>query len=132
MSADENLELVRRLVEGINEDDLPPDLVTDDFELRNATTAVTDATYHGYEGGLSWRADLTDVVEDARFHVDEVIAATDDYVVIATRLAGRGTLSGAPVDLRWSSVFWFRDGKIERAVGYNTRRAALEAVGVSE
>ena len=132
MSADENLELVRRLVDGINTNDIPRDLVTDDFELSNATTAVTDATYHGYEGGLRWRADLTDVVEDAHFHVDEVIAATDDYLVIPTRLVGRGALSGAPVDLRWMSVFWFRDGKIARAVGYNTPGAALEAVGLSE
>jgi ketosteroid isomerase-like protein len=131
MSADENLELVRRLADGINADELPRDLVTDDFELTNATTAVTDATYHGYDGGLKWRADLFDVVEGARYKIDEILAATDEYVVVTNSLVGRGSSSGAPVDLRWSSVFWFREGKIARAVGYNTRRAALEAVGLS-
>jgi ketosteroid isomerase-like protein len=48
--------------------------------------------------------------------------------VIANHLADRGSSSGVPVDLRWASVFWFRDGKICRVAGFNSRRAALEAV----
>jgi ketosteroid isomerase-like protein len=129
--SEENIELVRRLAEAINTGDLPRDMVTEDFELKNATTAVTDATYHGYEGGLKWRQDMFDVVDDARYEVDEVLAAHDDYVVVANHLAGRGSSSGAPVDLRWASVFWFREGKIARVAGFNSRRAALEAVGLS-
>ena len=129
MSA-ENVELVHRLAEAVNSGDLPRDVLTEDFELKNATTAVTDATYHGYEGALKWRQDMFDVVEDARYEVDEVLAANDDYVVIANHLAGRGSSSGAPVDLRWASVFWLRDGKIARVAGFNSRRAAMEAVGL--
>ena len=97
MSA-ENVELVHRLAEAVNSGDLPRDVLTEDFELKNATTAVTDATYHGYEGALKWRQDMFDVVEDARYEVDEVLAANDDYVVIANHLAGRGSSSGAPGD----------------------------------
>ena len=55
--SEENLEILRRLVDGINGDAIPRELVATDFNLTNATTAVTDATYHGYEGGLQWRRD---------------------------------------------------------------------------
>ena len=62
MSEEENVEVVHRLVEAINANDLPRDLMTEDVELKNATTAVTDATYTGYEGGLKWRRDFFDVL----------------------------------------------------------------------
>jgi ketosteroid isomerase-like protein len=128
--SEEHVEIVRRLAESIDTGDVPREIVTEDFELKNATTAVTDATYHGYEGALQWRQDFFDVVDDAHYEIDEVLAARDDYVVITNHLAGRGSLSGAPVDLRWVSVFWFREGKIARCAGFNSRRAALEAVGL--
>lgn len=127
----ENVEVVRRLADSVDTGDLPPEILTEDFELKNATTAVTDATYHGYEGALKWRQDFFDVVEDAHYEIDEILAAADDYVVIANHLTGRGSSSGAPVDLRWASVFWFRDGKVARVAGFNSRRAALEAVGLA-
>ena len=130
MSVEEHVELVRRLADAINTGDLPRDALTDDFELKNATTAVTDATYHGYEGALQWRADFFDVVDDANYEIDEILATGDDYVVIANHLTGHGATSGAPVDLRWASVFWFREDKMCRVAGFNSKRAALEAVGL--
>lgn len=129
--SERNIEILRRLGDAIDTGDLPRELLTDDFELKNATTAVTDATYYGYEGALQWRQDFFDVVEDAHYEIDEILAQADDYVVIANHLTGRGASSGAPVDLRWASVFWFRDGKIARVAGFNSRRAALEAVGLA-
>jgi ketosteroid isomerase-like protein len=128
MSQD-NIELLQRLVDAINADDLPRDLIADDFELKNATTAVTDATYYGYEGALHWRRDMFDVFEEARFQVDEILATGPDYVAIANRIVGRGSSSGAPVDMRWASVLWFGDGQLRRGAGYSTRREALAAVG---
>ena len=127
--SEDNVALLHRLVDGINADDVPRELLTDDFELKNATTAVTDATYHGYDGALKWRSDLFDVVEEGRFHVHEILVTGPDYVAFANSIVGRGRLSGAPVELTWASVLWFREGRIARAEGYNSRRAALEAVG---
>jgi ketosteroid isomerase-like protein len=127
--SEQNLQVMRRLVDAINADAIPRELIAPDFELRNTSTAVTDATYFGYEGALKWRRDLFDVVDDPRFEV-EILATGPDYVVTANRLVGRGSSSGAPVELRWSSVVWIEDGKLTRGVGYQRRREALEAVGV--
>ena len=57
MSAELHVELLRRLADAINTGDIPRGLLTDDFEAKNATTAVTDATYHGYDGALPVRED---------------------------------------------------------------------------
>jgi ketosteroid isomerase-like protein len=127
--AHENVEIMRRLVDAINADAIPRELIAPDFELHNATTAVTDATYFGYEGALKWRRDLFDVIDNARFEV-EILAEGPDYLVTANRLVGTGSSSGAPVELRWASVVWFHDGRITRGAGYQRRREALEAVGV--
>jgi len=130
--SDEHVAIVRRLVDAINADDLPRDLIAPDFELRNATTAVTDATYFGYEGALKWRRDFFDVIDDGHFVVDEILASGHDYVMIANRVVGRGSTSGAPVELRWASILWFRDGRLSRGAGFESRREALEAVGAGE
>jgi ketosteroid isomerase-like protein len=124
-------DLLRRLVEIVNTGADPRDLVTEDFELRNATTAVTDATYLGPGGALKWRDDMVDVVEGARYEIDDVLDEGEDFIVVANRLVGHGVGSGVPVDLRWTSVFWIRDGKLARVAGFNTRREALEAVRAS-
>jgi ketosteroid isomerase-like protein len=129
VTAEDNVEAVRRLIEAINVNELPRDLIDPDLELKNATTAVTDATYHGHEGALRWRQDMFDVVDGARLVLREVLASSPDYVAIDNSLVGRGSSSGVPVELRWVSVFWFRDGKIYKTAGYNNRREALEAMG---
>jgi len=51
-------------------------------------------------------------------------------VVAAFSVIGRGARSGQPLEFRWAGVTWFRDGKAIRAVGYTSRREALEAVGL--
>jgi ketosteroid isomerase-like protein len=123
------VQTVRRLIDVVNAGDAPEGLVTDDVELTNATTAVTEATYRGLDGALKWRRDMFDVVEDARYQLDEVIASGPDHVVIANSIVGQGRGSGVPVDMRWTSVFWFdADGKIWKAAGFNTRAAAMAAV----
>jgi ketosteroid isomerase-like protein len=120
---------IELLVDAINDGSDPGELLTDDFRLSNATTAVTDATYTGRDGALKWRSDMFDVVEDPRFEVDEVLAEGSDYVVVANHIEGRGRSSGVPVDMRWTSAFWFNDdGKICRVAGFNRRSDALEAV----
>jgi len=64
--------------------------------------------------------------------VEEVIAASKDFVVATFSIVGLGAHSKEPLDFRWAGVTWFRDGKASRAIGYASRREALEAVGLKE
>ena len=60
------------------------------------------------------------------------MACGEDFVVATFSVVGYGALSEEPLEFRWAGVTWFRDGKATRAIGYTTRREALEAVGLRE
>jgi hypothetical protein len=132
----ENVELFLRIIDAAN---LPTDeiagvlapLLVPGLRMDNATTAVTDRTYYGVEGCLEWRADLAEgFAPGVRFEVEEILADAEDFVVGRQVLVGTGASSGAPLHLRWVTVMWFEDGRASRTVGYNTRREALEALGL--
>jgi len=131
-----NAELFRRLMESANLPDPEPELaalLAPDHVVENATTAVTDKTYYGVAGCVEWKDDMRDgFAEGARCVVEEIYAETDDAVVGRTAWLGTGARSGAPLELRWVTVTWFRDGKATRTVGYTSRREALGAVGLPE
>jgi ketosteroid isomerase-like protein len=129
----DNVELVRRLTEAINARVVPEELLDSAIQLENVTTAVTNEVYTGFAGARKWMDDLYDALDDqATYETLEIIAEGDDFVVAIVRFAGRGRVSGAPLELRYVSVTWIRDGKIVRGAGYESRREALEAVGLRE
>jgi ketosteroid isomerase-like protein len=128
----ENVEILRRIVAAINAREVPEGLLAPDFRTENVSTAVTDRIYQGSEGARQWMSDFFDVLDEGARHEAEPIEVGDDYVVTKLRIVGHGSSSGAPVDMRWYGVMWVRDGKVARAVGYATRREALEAVGLRE
>ena len=64
--------------------------------------------------------------------LDDVIECGDQAVVALTRQRGRGSASGANVELEYAQVVNFREGKIVRVVVYTDREQALEAAGLSE
>lgn len=130
-----NVELHQRGVAAIDagalSDELFAELCEPQFTLENTSTAVTDKTYRGVQGVREWRSDFLDAFEPgARHEIEEVIADGEDYVVSMLHFSGRGAGSGAPLVLRWVNVTWFRDGRMARAVGYLSRRDALDAVGL--
>jgi len=131
--SEENVELVRRLTDAINARVVPAELLASDIRLDNVTTAVTNEVYAGLDGARKWMDDLYGALDDqATYDTLEIIAEGDDFVVAIVRFAGRGRVSGAPLELRYVSVTWIRDGKIARGAAYESRREALRAVGLKE
>jgi ketosteroid isomerase-like protein len=125
-----NIDLHSRGAEAANKREVPEDLLAPGFRLENRVTAVTDNTYHGADGWREWMGDLFDVfAAGARYEVEEIIAASDEYVAAMIRVSGLGARSGQPLSFRWAGVTWFQDGKAVRAVGYADRDEALKAVG---
>jgi ketosteroid isomerase-like protein len=121
--------LVHRLGDALTLGEVP-EFVAPDVRFENTKTAVTDKTYVGFEGIRDWRRDLFEAFADgARLAVDEVVAEGEDYVVAIVSCSGRGAASGAPLNLRWVTVLYFRDGRLTRSANFVSRREALEAVG---
>jgi ketosteroid isomerase-like protein len=133
----ENVESTKRGVAALNKRELPDELgeelLAPDYRIENVSTAVTDRTYYGITGVREWLADFFEALDEAAtYETEEILADGDDFVVARVRIVGHGAHSGAPVELRWVSVNWFRDGKMTRTVGYARRREAFQAVGLAE
>jgi ketosteroid isomerase-like protein len=127
----ENLELVNRYVVALNEREVPDDLLAPGFVMVNASTAVTDGTYHGASGVIQWTRDIFETLDaDSRLLIERIEAEEDDHVVATVRIDGTGARSEMPFQFRWSTVFSCSEGKLTRVVGYLQLSEALEAVGL--
>jgi ketosteroid isomerase-like protein len=127
------VELAYRYGAALNAREVPDGLLAPDFLMVNAETAVTDKTYAGVRGVIEWTEDIFEPFDSAaRFEIERVVADSDEFVVTLNRISGVGARSGAPLTFRWAAVFWVRDGKLARVVGYLRRREALKAVGLEK
>ena len=122
--------LGERIGDALTAGEVPEELFAPDCRFENASTAVTDTTYVGYDGLRDWRRDLFEAFADgARLQLEEVVAEGDDYVVAIVSISGFGAVSDAPLKLRWVTVLYFRAGRLTRSASFTSRREALEAVG---
>jgi len=124
-----NLDAHRQVVEAVNAREVPEALLAPGFSMENRLSAVTDYSYHGAVGFADWMSDLFEVfAEGARYQVEEILAAGEDYVAAMFCVAGRGARSQLPLEFRWAGVTWFRGGRATKAVGYASPEEALKAV----
>jgi uncharacterized protein len=131
----ENVEILRRVNAAANEGDLAAVAASyaPDVEWRDLQHAPdTPAVVHGIEAVKRiWSAWL-DAFPDLQIDILEYINL-GDTVVCPTHWHGSGDGSGAPVELHVVDVYELQGGKIVRvAFGYQSKEAALEAIGQSE
>jgi uncharacterized protein len=128
----ENVEIVRRLNEGGDRDDLPAilELLDPGFEWWDRKDDPGATVHRGHDGFTKHMAELEADVE-MKVEVKELIDA-GDYVVAPVRVHGRGRASLAPFEEHEVHVFRLRDGRIIELREYRTTTEALEAVGLSE
>jgi ketosteroid isomerase-like protein len=127
----ENVEIVRRSFEAQGTsaffDFLDPHVVW----INHAFTPEI-RTYLGHEGVLEWFTAWRAQFRELRYEAAEVLDAGGDQVLVVTRVSATGVASGIPVESEFSTLFTLMNGKIVRAQGFQTRREALEAAGLSE
>ncbi len=125
------MQLVTRWFRGLERGTLSPELCHPEIEIRNWEESPVRGPYHGHEGLVQWWADFADVIEDARFELQEVIDLGDGRVLTVNKLTGTFRLTGIElVDAIWGSIITVRDGLIAGAVGYATPGRAKKAAGL--
>jgi hypothetical protein len=128
-STQRNLELQGRAVAALNAREVPADLLAPGFAMRSCASAVADYTYRGASGWRDWMNDtLEEFSEGAQMRIEQIVAATDEFVVASFCIDGASARLRTPLSFRWTGVTWFHNGRATRAAGYSTRREALEAV----
>ncbi len=129
----ENVETVRELWRRFNRDGVLPETLFDpEVEVFNARESPLPGPYHGYDGLREWREGIFEVLDEGRYEIDDLTDVDDsDVVIYKLRLLGRARHTGIEVDVGWTNVNWFRDGRIYRSKSFTSHSEALEAAGLS-
>jgi ketosteroid isomerase-like protein len=85
----------------------------------------------GHEGVVSWFEQIDELFEDMHWEAQEFVEA-GDRLMIASRVAACGKVSGAPVEIALFHAVRFQDGKLVRLESFLRREQALKAVGLAE
>jgi uncharacterized protein len=128
----ENVEIVRRLIEAwnSNEQDEAIAIVDPEVVLDATRRRVNPKTYTGMQGMRRMLADRDEVWGEFRMEPDEVLDAGDRVVAIG-RWVAKGKGSGIEVQQPVAHVFTLQDGRVVRVEISATRDEALEAARLS-
>ena len=131
----ENVELVRQVVEAINQRDADAFVATvsPDVEWEDAVFwTETPHTFRGRAGVREWLSQILEPWESFHVEADEVTDASADRFVVGFDFIARGKESGVQTQLRFWALCWVADGRITRREVFRERAEALEAAGLSE
>jgi ketosteroid isomerase-like protein len=100
-------------------------------EIEWAPFEENHTVSRGLEQAMRIRAGWLDAWAEHRIEIEEVIDVSDG-LVLALRVLARGKSSGLQADVRLYPHVRFRDGRAVYMFEYDSRAAALEAVGMTE
>jgi ketosteroid isomerase-like protein len=132
--SEENVEVVRAMVEAFNRDDVD-DVVAafaEDCELYEPPEMPDRLAlgFRGCEGVREWMGKLRGIA-NVRFEPQD-FSVSGDVIVSEWTARGRGQTGGVPINWTTFTVLQMREGKIARAEAFLTLSEALEAAGLSE
>ncbi len=139
----ENVEVVRRAYElfndaaarrGFSHLDLRwlEEMVAPEFEyVASGSVPGLAGDFRGVEGFRHFLESFWKDFDDARTTPQELIDAGAAALAVVN-FHGRGSQSGAEVEMTVFQLWSFRDGKVVRGRGFFNREEALEAAGLSE
>src|SRR2546423_12524395 len=133
----ENVEIVRRVLDAWNRRDLEELLALSDPEIEfvNSPTAVEPGTRRGFEEITAvWRTQW-EILLDGRIEIDRIYDRGEEVFTLG-RLSRRMPEGDARLEDRYLGSWTIRDGKVVRSAVVGFGRAevakALEAAGLSE
>jgi ketosteroid isomerase-like protein len=132
--SEENVEIVRRSMEAVNEGDIDRAFSFADpgAELHSAIIGGAEGrTYRGLAGFRQWYTDAMESFTDLRTELTE-FRDLGDRVLAFGRIRARGRESGLQLDQETGWVVTFRRGRVVKAEGFLSRAEAVQAAGLSE
>jgi ketosteroid isomerase-like protein len=131
--SEENVEVVRQLLEALDRRDLSSWLAVCDEDVEVVPTRDwPEPGVRGAEAAFNWYVQAFDTLQPFRTTDTEFIDAGADKVLLQYRTDVRGKGSGAKVEFRRWAVLTIRKGRILRGEWFSDRAEALKAAGLSE
>lgn len=131
--AEENVEIVARLVDAWNQADVEAMLALFDpeCEVSFPPEVPEPGPFRGLTELRAWAEGFLAAWESHHAEIVELIEA-DHSIVAMLHLTGRGSGSGIEMDETDAHVLTFSAGKVSRWRNFSDRSGALEAAGLSE
>jgi ketosteroid isomerase-like protein len=134
--SEENVEIVRRVLDGFSQSDRESvgPLLHPDLEWKTVVGPLLGVeTISGRDAMLRFAfEDLPDAIENQHVEVEELEDLGEGGVLVVARYAGRGRTSGIELDQRIASVHRLSEGMIISVGDFPNRAEALEAAGLLE
>jgi ketosteroid isomerase-like protein len=131
----ENVEVVRRIFDSINRDDLDaflaefhPDAEADMSESTGPYTGI----YRGRDQLRPFLQGFRDAWGNLRWNAEEIIEVDEERLIAVNRVEVRGRGSGIEVAATGAQLWTFKEGKAARMKLYQSKADALEAAGLRE
>lgn len=131
----ENVELVARFLQLVNDQelDLALAMVDPDALLDWTRSEAPDGgRYSGHEAWRAWMSSRWEGLTGATFEPRELIDVPPDRVVIVAGMRGIGRASGLETEALGAAVAGVRDGTLAHVTLFQTKDAALQAVGLQD
>ena len=128
----DNVEIVRGLIDAFNRDDVERVVAAFDesCELVEPPEMPDSRGFRGHDGIREWMANLR-TIGAIRFQPKSFRTA-GDLVFSEWAASGVGQASGAAFDWKSFTVFHLRNGKVVQAQAFLSESEALDAAGLSE
>ena len=128
--AQDNVELVRRIIELFNRKDIARvlDAVADDFELDwSNSIGPLKGVYKGREGALELWESFLDAWDEIRWDPQEIIEVDEARVILVNHVRMRGGGSGVDVEATAAQLWTITDGKGRSVKLFQSKAEALAA-----
>jgi hypothetical protein len=131
----ENVEVIRRAVEALNDRDVNRYLAccTEDVALLPPTSAIEGA-YEGVAGVRRFLADVQEAMPDFRLDIERLESIGSDRMLVSLHATMSGRTTGIGADLQITNIYDLAGGKIRRVQVFPDRDQALSrrAAGVGD
>ena len=132
----ENVEVVRSIIDAINARDLDRafEPAHEDLEAdwSNSIGPHGGSVYRGSERARELFESFLEAWEEFRWEPQEIIEVDEARVVVVNRVRMRGRGSGVQVDATGAQLWTITGGKVRSITIYQSKADALEAAGLGD
>lgn len=133
--SDENVEILRRIFDLVNERDVGAvlDNCSDEFVMDwSNSKGPAKGVYRGRKQVEALWVSFMDAFDSLEWNAEEIVAVDGVRLIVVNRNRVRGRGSGAKVEAVGAQLWTFRDGTARGVKLYQSKAEALEAAGMSE
>jgi ketosteroid isomerase-like protein len=131
----ENVEIVRRIIESTNRGDIDAALeeAADDYEMDwSNSIGPLKGVYRGRQEVLNFWRSFRDAWDSLHWDPEEVIDVDESRVIVVNHVRMRGRGSGLDIDAIGVQLWTIIEGKARSNKLYQSKAEALEAAGLKE